>query len=31
MGEKFPEDADIDTILKEVRHQRQEDRKEFDE
>jgi hypothetical protein len=28
---KFPEDADIDTTLKEVRHQWQEDFKEFDE
>jgi hypothetical protein len=29
--EKFPQDADIDTTLKEVRHQWQEDLKEFDE
>jgi hypothetical protein len=29
--EKFPEDADIDTTLKEVRYQWQEDFKEFDE
>jgi hypothetical protein len=28
--EKFPEDADIDTTLKEVRHQWQQDFKEFD-
>ena len=28
---KFPEDADIDATLKEVRHQWQEDFKEFDE
>jgi hypothetical protein len=28
--EKFPEDADIDATLKEVRHQWQEDFKEFD-
>ena len=30
-GTKFPEDADIDTTLKEVRHQWQEDFQEFDE
>jgi hypothetical protein len=29
--EKFPEDADIDTTLKEVRHQWQEDFREFEE
>jgi hypothetical protein len=29
--EKFPEDVDIDTTLKKVRHQWQEDLKEFDE
>jgi hypothetical protein len=28
---KFPQDADIDTTLKEVRHQWQEDLKEFGE
>jgi hypothetical protein len=29
--ERFAEDADIDTTLKQVRHQWQEDFKEFDE
>jgi hypothetical protein len=29
--EKFPEDADIDATLKEIRRQWQEDFKEFDE